>query len=225
MSADPVHEPATADAPPRAPDVSPWRLIGVLAGGGAFAGLLLVVVFLSTKDAIAQHKAQVLEETVREVLGAPERIETLWLRDGRLTPEAPPDPRGVERVWRGLRADGTAVGVAIESKGAGFADDIRLLFGWDPATGRILAFRVLENKETPGLGDGIAKNPAFVEGFRGAKAPLKGVKPGGARDPEAGEVHTITGATVSSRAVIRIVNRAVERWRPLLSTGGGEGGR
>jgi electron transport complex protein RnfG len=213
-----------AGAPP-VPDVSPWRLIGVLAGGGAFAGLLLVVVFLATKDAIAHHKAQVLEDTVREVLGAPDRVETLWLRDGRLTPEAPADPRGVERIWRGSRADGTAIGVAIEAKGVGFADDVRLLFGWDPSSGRILAFRVIENKETPGLGDGIVRNEAFVDGFRGAKPPLQGVKAAVRADPDAGEVHTITGATVSSRAVIRIVNRAVERWKPLLAPGGGEGVR
>jgi Na+-translocating ferredoxin:NAD+ oxidoreductase RnfG subunit len=31
-------------------------------------------------------------------------------------------------------------------------------------------------------------------------------------------VQTITGATISSRAVIRVVNGAVARWQPLLQT-------
>jgi Na+-translocating ferredoxin:NAD+ oxidoreductase RnfG subunit len=40
------------------------------------------------------------------------------------------------------------------------------------------------------------------------------VKARNAADPS--QVQTITGATISSRAVIRIINHAVERWQPLL---------
>jgi electron transport complex protein RnfG len=77
--------------------------------------------------------------------------------------------------------------------------------------------QVLENKETPGLGDKIEKDASFVAEFDGAKAPLVGVKAGaGVGEPE--EVDMITGATISSRAVIEIINHRLERLDPLLRT-------
>jgi len=54
-----------------------------------------------------------------------------------------------------------------------------------------------------------------VSQFAGRIAPLIGVKTRIATDPS--QVQTITGATISSRAVIRIINHAVERWQPLLA--------
>ncbi len=73
---------------------------------------------------------------------------------------------------------------------------------------------MLDQKETPGLGDKIERDSSFRIQFAGKLPPLAGVKghPGGTPS----EVQTITGATISSRAVIRIINDAVARWRPLV---------
>jgi hypothetical protein len=53
-----------------------------------------------------------------------------------------------------------------------------------------------------------------VTGVQTCALPISGIR------TKAGEgtsqVQTITGATISSRAVIRIVNAAVARWRPLV---------
>jgi electron transport complex protein RnfG len=73
---------------------------------------------------------------------------------------------------------------------------------------------VLDQKETPGLGDKIERDSAFGGQFAGRVAPLRGVKDRAGKPPS--EVQTITGATISSRAVIRIINNAVARWRPLI---------
>jgi hypothetical protein len=55
----------------------------------------------------------------------------------------------------------------------------------------------------------------FVAEFMSAVAPLRGVKPRqGTGDPH--EVDMITGATISSRTVIRAVNNALERLGPAL---------
>jgi len=72
----------------------------------------------------------------------------------------------------------------------------------------VLGMKVLESKETPGLGDKIVKDSTFVSAFRGAGAPLVGVK-AGQGSGAAGEVHMITGATISSQAVIDIINHRV----------------
>ncbi len=57
----------------------------------------------------------------------------------------------------------------------------------------------------------------FVSQFDGAQVPLTGVKPReGTGDPH--EVDMITGATISSRTVIKIINNALERMGPMLES-------
>lgn len=206
------------------PHVPAWRLFSTLGAGGALAGLLLVFVFQLTQPAILAHKERMLQLAVNEVLLSPDRYETLYLVDGALIAEPPEgvDTRTLDRVYRGLAADGTSVGFAIPAARPGFQDVIKLIFGYDPATGRMLGMKVLENKETPGLGDKIEKDAAFTGQFEGREPPLVGVKRGAS---DANEIDTITGATISSKTVIRAINDAVERWRPALEAYGREQGR
>jgi len=97
----------------------------------------------------------------------------------------------------------------------GFADVVRIIFGYDPSRRQVLGMMVLESKETPGLGDKIIKDSLFVAEFDGVAAPLVGVKAGsGAGDP--GEVDMITGATISSRTVIAAIEDRLAVLRPLI---------
>ena len=110
------------------------------------------------------------------MLHQPERYDRLFVHDGRITAELPAgvDSTGVERVYLGF--DGSEpVGFAIVTAKAGFQDVIRLIFGYDPRTRELLGMKVLESKETPGLGDKIEKDSAFVAEFRGVVTPLAGV--------------------------------------------------
>lgn len=199
------------------------RLLATLGGAGLIAGFLIVFVYRATLPAILAHKAEVLRAAVEEVLKAPDRYDTLYVYQDALVRRPPPDidTAGLERVYLGYRDTGEPVGLAIAAAEPGFQDLIGLIFGYDPATGRILGMRVLESKETPGLGDKIEKDQSFVAQFDGAEPPLVGVKPGAGDTP--GEIDMITGATISSRTVIRIINHALERLQPALDgyrTGG-----
>jgi electron transport complex protein RnfG len=206
---------AGAAAAPAGAEVSPWRLPGTLGSAGAAAGLLIVLVFGWTQPTIQANKARVLEAAIHEVLKAPDRYDTLYVLDGALAKTVPAgrDPRGLERVYLGYRAQGERIGFAIAAGEPGFQDVIRLIFGYDPTTRQVLGMKVLESKETPGLGDKIEKAP-FVSQFDGAIPPLVGVK---RRDPgRRSEIDTVTGATISSRTVVRAINEALDRLGPLL---------
>ncbi len=185
------------NGPPAPPASSPGRLVSTLAGAGALAGFLLVVAFQATQPTIAAHKEEMLKRAVLEVLREPARFEPL-------------DVAG-ERVYAGYDAAGKRVGYAIVAAAPGFADTVKVIFGYDPVTRRLLGMKVLESKETPGLGDKIEQEP-FVREFEGAMTPLAGVKGGGAGEG----IDMITGATISSRTVIGIINRALERLGPVL---------
>ncbi len=129
------------------------------------------------------------------------------------TPPPGVELREVTKAYVGFNDQGARVGVAVEAAEPCFADDVHLMVGFDPATSTLSGFSILGQKETPGLGDKIEKNEAFGAGFRGKVAPIKGTKNA---VTDAGTVQTITGATISSRAVIQIINHAVETWRPRL---------
>jgi len=89
--------------------------------------------------------------------------------------------------------------------------------GYDPDAGKVLGMKVLESKETPGLGAKITSDSAFIHGFDGVEAPIEGVKHP-ARD--AHQVDMITGATISSTTVISIINDRLEAVGPVLSKAG-----
>jgi electron transport complex protein RnfG len=75
---------------------------------------------------------------------------------------------------------------------------------------------VLESRETPGLGDKIQKDPAFLGRFRDlATAPRIELVKGRASRPN--EIDAISGATISSKAVVRILTDANERWLAPLA--------
>ncbi|HET7038398.1 MAG TPA: FMN-binding protein [Gemmatimonadales bacterium] len=192
-------------------------LIRTLGGLGVIAGLLIVVAYTATLPRITANKARVLAAAIDEVLGAPARYDTLYFVGDALTPTAPAgvDPATLEAVYLGYRADSSIIGFAVTGGLPGFSDVVRLIFGYDPRTSRVLAMKVLEQKETPGLGDKIEKDTSFVAEFRSAVAPLRGVKRGEGDDST--EIDMITGVTISSRTVIKVINTTLERVGPALA--------
>lgn len=204
-------------------EVPSWRLITTLAVAGALAGLLIVGVFQWAQPQILEYRAQVLTQAIGNVLAGPERVQTLYVEGDQLV-EQPPvgtDTITAEKVYLGYDAAGEPKGFAILGAEPGFQDVIQLIFGYDPETGQVLGMEVLESKETPGLGDAIMKDQAFIAEFDGVATPLVGVKdPTGAEN----EVDMITGATISSTAIIDIINHRLEDLDGVLKgyAGGGE---
>jgi electron transport complex protein RnfG len=193
-----------------------WRLLFTLGLAGAAAGLLVVMVYRLTLPTIQRYAAIKADAAVREVLAAPARWDTLYLVKGALVATLPAgaDPRELTKAFVGRDSAGARTGVAVIAEGPGFQEILSLMVGFDPATGALVGIKVLDQKETPGLGDKIETDPAFLSQFLRLVTPVTGAKTKSGDKPN--QVQTITGATISSRAVIRIVNRAVERWRPLL---------
>ena len=193
-----------------------WRLLVTLAIAGALSGWLVVSVYKVTLPAVQTHAAEQMRAAVREVLKAPARWDTLYLVNGALTRTATAgaDQADLPKAFVGFDATGKRLGVAITAAEPGFQELVNLMIGFDPQSGALIGYKVLDQKETPGLGDKIEKDTAFGTQFAGRVPPLQRVKGRAGKPPS--EVQTITGATISSRAVIRIINNAVAKWRPLF---------
>lgn len=212
---------SAAEDAPLAKEVSTFRLMATLTVAGALAGLLIVLVNQHTKPIIDKYKAEQLRKAVYEVLPGIERYGTYYLVDGALSLTLPAGAKESEykRVYIGYDANNQLRGVAVSRGESGFQDVVQVIFGFDPASGKLLGMKVLESKETPGLGDKIFKDRAFVDQFfANPDTPLVPVKPGAGKGLP-GEIDTITGATISSKVVISIINHGLEEWSPVLEQG------
>ena len=97
-------------------------------------------------------------------------------------------------------------------EGNGYQGLIKMVVGVDSQIKTMKGMEVLESQETPGLGAEIAVDP-FKAQFSGLPIThqieyVKNEKP-----TEPYEIEAITGATISSRAVVNILNKKIEQVR------------
>ena len=201
---------------------SSTRLVLTLSLAGLLSGLIIVTIFEVTLPTITAYKAQQLRAAVFKVLPGVTSMSRLVYSDGKLTQSDEELPEE-EAVYGGYRADGQLVGYAIPAAGPGFQDTISLLYGLLPDERKVTGMEILESRETPGLGDKIYKDAAFVGSFRSLAIDpeIRAVKKGTSSAPN--ELDAITGATISSKAVVRIINQANNLWLPRLTAGSQHG--
>lgn len=173
-------------------------LVLILASGLS-AGL--AGVDFALKDRISANSRQRLEKAVLEVVP-----------DGILF--APVTIAGVA-MYRVTDDSGALCGWATPADGRGFQDRIQLMVGLSTDGGRVTGLTVLESNETPGLGDRIQR-PDFCNQFIGQSTehPFERVRPG---ESVAAPVDAITGATISSQAVINAINHQLTLIRKDLA--------
>ena len=118
-------------------------------------------------------------------------------------------------VFRAKTAGQTA-GWVVKSSGQGYADKIELLIGVDADAENITGLFILDQKETPGLGNKIME-PVWRHQFnnKSTQQQLRAVKTKAAAP---NEINAITGATISSKAVCDIINQSLNNLRQPLAT-------
>ena len=195
---------------------SALRLILTLGLAGLVSGLIIVTAYHATRPTIVAYQAEQLRAAVFRVLPGTTRVERMAYLDGKMTPS---ENKDAEAVYAGYDADNKLTGYAIPAEGPGFQDTIRLLYGYRPDTRTVDGMEVLDSRETPGLGDKIYKDAAFVANFKNLKIDptIVAVKKGKKSAPN--EIDAITGATISSKAVVRIINAANGVWAGRLGSG------
>jgi electron transport complex protein RnfG len=103
--------------------------------------------------------------------------------------------------------EGKPAGWVIKAGGQGYADKIEVLIGLDPDVETITGLFILEQKETPGLGNKITF-PRWRNQFVRKKTDTPLVV-GKGQSRTSGTIDAVTGATISSRSVTAIVNRTI----------------
>jgi len=203
-----------------------WPMYRAMVGVGLACGLLIVGVFEWTAPVIERNRAEALQQAIFRVL--PAAATTRGFRSNA-DDGFEPVPDGTRNdgslVYAGYDASGGLVGVAIEAEGMGYQDVIRVLYGYSVAEQAIAGLQVLESRETPGLGDKIETDAAFLQNFERLDVslnedrsallhPIEFVKQGSKEHPW--QVDGITGATISSTAIAEILGGSASYWVPRV---------
>jgi len=205
------------------PQTSAWSMYRAIVGIGVFCALIIVIVYQSTAARIADNQARFLAAAISEVLPATQSTIPVNISDdGRLqtVDESPALP-----VFLAYDESNILVGAVITGQGMGYQDNIRVLYAYSFDIDAITGFKILESKETPGLGDRVEIEPHFLANFEaldaslnaegsGLQNPIVTVKQGAKTEPW--QIDGITGATITSEALGDILNKSANIWVPVL---------
>lgn len=162
----------------------------------AVISFLLGLTNEATKDRIAENEIKAANAARIEVLpGAQDFEDVTFFIDN-------PDYEGYS-----LYRETSGLGYAVTTKAKGYGGDITVVTGIS-AEGKVTGVYTLNSSETPGLGK-KTEDEAFTEQYLADRqgSQFQVVK-NTAKGP--GEVVAVAGATISSKAVTRAVNQAVE---------------
>jgi electron transport complex protein RnfG len=102
--------------------------------------------------------------------------------------------------YKAKDASGKSIGVAFKANAQGYSSTIETMVGMY-TDGAISAIKVISQNETPGIGSQVAED-GFTSRFKNIRSP--------------DTVQAITGATISSRAVIESVKKKTVEIKELL---------
>lgn len=179
----------------------------------AFTGLLAAA-YLWTRPAIEEAAAAEKMKLISEVLPR-ELYDNELLADSRRLAPAAGLGLDEESTAYLARQGGQASAIVFEAVAAdGYSGRIRLLLAV-AADGTLLGVRVTQHKETPGLGDYIEprkdrnKERPWIRQFDGLSLATVGEREWRVRK-DGGRFDSLAGATVTPRAVIKAVHRALQ---------------
>ncbi|MBI3681227.1 MAG: FMN-binding protein [Acidobacteria bacterium] len=199
------------------------RVMGVVS---LVCGLLIVITYQGTLQPIRRNQETILRESVAQLLpGVQKQIIYQVQPDGsvRILDDV---QASVPKLFAGYNSSGALLGIVIETSERGYADVIKAMYVYSPEKQAIVDFKVIELKETPGLGDKITSDRDFLANFRNLEAKLDAarekllhaivtVKHGTKKNPW--EVDAISGATISSRAVGRMLDKSARQALPVIA--------
>ncbi len=177
-------------------------VLAILYGGG----LAFVNSTLSPK--IAENIKNETYSLIPELVGNPESFEVNEVL-------MPLNENENLTIYKVMSSEADGIGWVIPAAALGFADKVQLLVGVDYNCSQIIGMRVIDQKETPGLGNFIVE-PAFTGQFSG-KPTAEQIEIVKTTPSKASEVKAVTGATISSNTVAAAVNEAIKMAKPFIA--------
>jgi len=153
---------------------------------------LALVNSLTSSRILAQAKSEE-EASLNEVVPQAARFEAVKSKEDIL-------------YYKAYGPDGAMIGAAFKASQKGYSSLVETMAGMKN-NGTIIAIKVLSQNETPGLGARISE-PSFTGQFKNKDIA------------DLGDLQAISGATISSRAVIEAVTKKAREIKDLMKNAG-----
>ena len=177
---------------------------------GSILTTSLVVVDAYTKPMIERNASIKLKGSVLSALDIPFEQESV---DEVFAARISERTAGDATVYIG--ADGT---IALPFEGSGLWGPIKGVLAMDESLETIRGITIMQQEETPGLGSRIAED-VYLDTFRNKRFGRGLVLTTPGRANLDNEIDGISGATLSSKAFVKILNDEYAHYRPLLAGG------
>ncbi len=170
-----------------------------------FFGLLIAVTNAAWQPRIIQNEVNKLNDLMAGLITTAQRFE-IAEKQIELTGEKGKIIK--TDIYKALGADDKTLGFAFVASGPGFADKIKLVVAVNQNFENLFGFKVLASNETPGFGSKI-KEEFFGNQFENAPAKKLILTKIGNEEQIDDQIVAISGATVSSEAVVKIINNFI----------------
>jgi len=170
-----------------------------------FFGLLIAVTNAAWQPRIIQNEVNKLNDLMKGLIDTAQKFE-IAEKQIELTSEKGKIIK--TDIYKALGADDKTLGFAFVASGPGFADKIKLVVAVNQNFENFFGFKVLASNETPGFGSKI-KEEFFGNQFKNAPAKKLILTKIGDEEQIDDQIVAISGATVSSEAVVKIINNFI----------------
>ena len=169
-------------------------------------GSALALMYAATNPAYITNQEKATLESIGKTIPGADKAENLQTSEVKSI-----EGYKVYRIFDSSQGgDETLLGWAYVAKGKGFGGDIKLLIGLNAQADGLVGIDVLEDVETPGFGNYINDEERWKSKFRPRDGKtlsldrnLVVIKSTAKKDYQ---IQAITGATISSKAVVAIIN-------------------
>ena len=213
---------AAPELPPLTSSTALVRTLGLVA---TICGVLIVAAYQLTLPAVTENRRIALERAVFKLIPQAKSLQAYVATASGVVPEQGPMPAGAVKFYATYDATGKLAGIAAEGAARGYADVVRILFAYDPECRCLNGMSVVAMRETPGIGDKVYTDQAFIANFQSLDLRLNDdlsqlanavttVRHGKKSNPW--EIDAISGATITSRAIGRGINDTAQALLPRL---------
>ena len=181
----------------------------ILAAFAIVTTLLIGLTFTGTESTIVSQEQKKLQGILSAIVPTEKHDNDMRLNCTRVSSVEYLGDEAAQTVYRAYKAD-EATSLAIETIAPdGYSGKIHLVVGVDTGA-TVTGVRVLKHKETPGLGDKIdIRVSDWITSFDGKTLNEDNAHQWAVRK-DGGQFDQFTGATITPRAVVNSVKKAVE---------------
>jgi electron transport complex protein RnfG len=207
------------------------RMIVTLGLVAMFSGLLVVLTWQLTYAPIRENQRIMIETAIFKVVPGAVKREVFYMTEQGVIREADYNSIKISnssehiRFYAAYNHQNQLQGIAAEGAAQGYADMVKLLYGYQPSCRCIRGFSIIKMAETPGLGDKILTDSQFLANFDALSADtnteqtalihdIVTVKSGSKTRPW--EIDAISGATITSNAVGKAINQSAQNLIPKI---------